>query len=133
MVIPSSPPPSPGQMQGYLATARKRQQQQQAQLAQRRQQGLSLAQVAAQTLRQRFELDRLVLFGSVLDPDTFHAGSDLDIAVWGLPRDDYFRAVACLLDLAATSATSDPFDIDLVEAEFASDYIQAAIAQGIDL
>jgi hypothetical protein len=47
--------------------------------------------------------------------------------VWGLPPDDYFRALAELLDI-------DPeFPIDLVEAEQAKPQILSAIQAGVEL
>jgi transposase len=68
-------------MQGYIATALRRQQQQQTHVQQRRKQGLALAHQAASILRQGFGVSRVVLFGSALSPTAFHETSDLDIAV----------------------------------------------------
>lgn len=93
---------------------------------QRRQQGLDLAQTAAQILRTEFGVSRVVLFGSVLSGTHFHTTSDLDLAIWDLPSTDYVKAVARLMTLPN-------FSIDLVEAETASPYLQVAIAEGIQL
>ena len=113
-------------MQAYIATARQRQQQRQTQLQQRRQQGLTLAGVAAEILKHDFDVSRVVVFGSVLSDQTFHETSDLDLAVWGLPPERYLSAVAKLLNLSG-------FSIDLVPAETASPHLQAAIAKGLEL
>jgi predicted nucleotidyltransferase len=53
--------------------------------------------------------------------------SDIDLAVWGLPERDYFRAVGNLLDI-----TSE-FNIDLVEGQRVQPHILKGIAKGIEL
>ncbi len=113
------------QMQRYSLTARTRQQQRLAALEQRRSCGLAVAQTAAHRLKTDFSADRVVLFGSLLG-QTFHETSDIDLAVWGLPEKVYFKAVAMLLSLSE-------FEFDLVEAQYATPAILAAIAQGRDL
>ena len=107
----------------YIETARRRRQQEQEQLQQRRQQALRTAQAAAQLLREKFGVSRVVVFGSGLDERAFHTESDIDLAVWDLPSECYLPAVAKLL------ALSD-FAFDLVPVESASPYLRAAIAQG---
>ncbi len=113
------------QMQDYILTARRRSQNRLARLDQRRAAGLETARKVANVLRQNFGAERVVLFGSVLG-DGFHATSDLDLAVWGLPESLYFKAIAQVDGL-------DGFTIDLVEAQFALPHITAAIQQGIEL
>lgn len=110
----------------YIETARRRRQQEREQLQQRRQQALQVAHIAAQLLRDQFGASRVVVFGSVLDDRTFHAESDIDLAVWDLPPEQYLAAVAKLLALSN-------FSVDLVPAESASPYVAAAIAQGRSL
>lgn len=111
-------------MQVYIETAKKRQQQQREMLRQRRIRGFQLAREAAQILRETFGVSRVVLFGSILDEAAFHENSDLDLAVWDLPPEDYIKAVAQLLKLSE-------FSIDLVPAESANSYVQAAIDRGM--
>ena len=113
-------------MQGYIATARLQHQHEQATLQQRRSQVLAIAQTAAHILRQEFGASQVVVFGSVLDETRFHATSDLDLAVWGLPPASYIKALARLMTLSDCS-------IDLVEAETASPPALAGIAQGLVL
>lgn len=117
---------SPEALATYVATARRQQQQHCADLAQLRSQALSVAQTAAQILYHEFEVERVVLFGSVLNPDAFHPISDIDLAVWGLAPNRYIKAVARLMLLST-------FCIDVVEAETACPYLQDAIAQGTPL
>ncbi|MDG2617775.1 nucleotidyltransferase domain-containing protein [Thermoleptolyngbya sichuanensis XZ-Cy5] len=113
-------------MQGYVETARRRQQQRQRYLEKQRQQALELAHHLAQRLREEFNVRRVVLFGSVLSETAFHETSDLDLAVWGLPPAAYLKALARLSE-------QSEIPIDLVEAESASPYIQEAIAHGMSL
>jgi uncharacterized protein len=112
-------------MQRYICTARTRQQQRLTALHQRRLYGFEVANRAAQLLKTEFQAIRVVLFGSLLG-EHFHETSDIDLAVWGLPERSYFKAVARLLSLS-------DFEFDLVEAQYASSEIVAAIAQGQDL
>uniref|UniRef100_B8HZM2 DNA polymerase beta subunit n=1 Tax=Cyanothece sp. (strain PCC 7425 / ATCC 29141) TaxID=395961 RepID=B8HZM2_CYAP4 len=118
--------PIPSKMQIYIEAARQRQQQRKQFLERRRQQGVALGKEAAKILRQEFEVSRVVLFGSILNETDFHESSDLDLAVWQLNSSDYIKAIARLMELPG-------FTIDLVEAETASPYLQAAIAQGMEL
>jgi uncharacterized protein len=111
-------------MQGYILTAQRQEQCRQEQLEHRRQQGLAGAATAAAQLKQ-LGATKVVLFGSLLD-ESFHEQSDMDLAVWGLPENLYFRAVAQLQGIAG-------FEVDLVEAQNAMPHVVVAIAQGIEL
>ncbi|NEQ46441.1 MAG: nucleotidyltransferase domain-containing protein [Leptolyngbya sp. SIOISBB] len=113
-------------LQPYIETARKRRQLERERLQQKRQAALQAAPAAAQVLHETFGVSRVVVFGSVLDEQTFHAQSDIDLAVWELPPEHYLQAVAKLL-------SASEFSFDLVPAESASAYLQAAIAQGMPL
>ena len=105
--------PPADKMQVYIETARNQQQQRRLMLCQKRERGLALAQQAAQILKETFGVSRVVVFGSLLNENTFHESSDLDLAVWDLPSEMYLKAVARLMQLPE-------FSIDLVQAELAS-------------
>lgn len=109
------------QMKTYRAFARKRQQQRLNDLHDRHQLGLAVAKQAAALLKQEFKAEKVALFGSMLSLSRIHERSDLDLAVWGLNPQAYYRAVGCLL------ALDSRIQIDLVEAEFASPRILRAI------
>ena len=111
------------QMAVYRATARQRQQQKEQKLALRYQRAWEVAQRAAAILKEKFGVQRVVIFGSTLRIKRFHHRSDVDIAVWGLDKKVYYRAVACLLDIEPTIA------VDLVEAEFTSPALLKVIEQ----
>jgi predicted nucleotidyltransferase len=97
-----------------------------AQMRERQQVGCAIAQQAAQQLKQDFGVQRVVLFGSLLNPEMMTAQSDIDLAVWGLLREDLYRAGAAI-------EQGHDWHIDLVEAEYAKPHIQDAIAHGIEL
>ena len=116
---------SADKMYGYIFAARKREQARQDCLRQLQSRGIQTAKQSARILRQEFGANKVVLFGSMLQPK-IHEDSDIDLAVWNLSKSDYFQAVGKLQGLSE-------FAIDLIEAENAPDYIIEAIAQGIEL
>jgi predicted nucleotidyltransferase len=97
------------------------------QMRQRQQRGWEVARQCARILKEQFGARRVVLFGSLLEPQRMTWHSDLDLAVWGLPERDYFRAVATLMDV------EPEFRVDLVEGQRVEPHILKAIAQGIEL
>jgi predicted nucleotidyltransferase len=86
-----------------------------------------VARTIAVMLKSRYHVARVVAFGSLTQPDRFHLRSDIDLAVWGMASDDYFEAVAHVLDL------SDGVEVDLVQVERCKPYLREAIEQGIEL
>jgi len=68
----------------------------------------SVAQTAAEVLRQRFGATRVVAFGSLARRDWFTPWSDIDLAAWGIPPGAFYRAVA------AVTGISPEFKLDLV-------------------
>ncbi|MCG9132223.1 hypothetical protein J5I95_11125 [Candidatus Poribacteria bacterium] len=65
----------------------------------------------AATLYEDFSATQVAVFGSLAEPESFSKWSDIDIAVWGIPNDKYFRASSI------TSDISGLFKIDLVDFE----------------
>lgn len=111
------------QMARYRATEQQRRLAKARRLSQRRQKAWEVAQQAGRLLRNTFGAQRVVVFGSVLYPKRFHERSDLDLAVWGLEEQNYYRVVSRLLDL-------DPaISVDLVEGETAPPYLLTIIEQ----
>ena len=62
-------------------------------------------------LYEDFGATQVAVFGSLAEPDTFSKWSDIDIAVWGIPSDRYFRAVWKAEEISGL------FKIDLVDFE----------------
>jgi predicted nucleotidyltransferase len=68
------------------------------------------------------------VFGSLVRENCFTPWSDVDIAAWGIPPKDTFRAIGTLLELDPAIA------VNLVPAESCRPALLAAIAQeGIEL
>lgn len=97
-----------------------------AQMKERQQRGLEVARIAAQILKQEFGAGRVVLFGSMLAHERMWWGSDIDLAVWGLRSEDFFKAGAAI-------ERGHNFSIDLVEIQSAKPHILNAIEQGQEL
>ena len=65
----------------------------------------------AAMLYEDFGATHVVVFGSLAKSESFSQWSDIDIAVWGIPSDKYFRAVWEAEDISRL------FDVDLVDLE----------------
>ncbi len=74
----------------------------------------------AKTLGKRYGADKVVLFGSVLNGDRFHEGSDIDLAVRGLRPESFFAAWNKLEE-------ASPFRVDLVTLESCRTSLEARI------
>jgi predicted nucleotidyltransferase len=91
-------------------------------------QAWDVAHRAARILRDEFGVEKVVVFGSLLHPSTFHSRSDVDLATWGLTGREYYRAVGILQSLDPTNG------VDLVAFEDASPGVRDAIrAEGVEL
>ncbi|MBT9317493.1 nucleotidyltransferase family protein [Leptothoe spongobia] len=108
-------------MRLYRQSAQKRAEQKEDELQCRHQWALSIAKEAAAILKNEFQVQRVVLFGSMVDWQATHANSDLDLAVWGLSDDALYSAVGRLL------ALDNRLKIDLVMAEDVSPNVMAEI------
>ena len=75
----------------------------------------------AAMLYEDFEATQVAVFGSLAEWESFSKGSDIDIAVWGLPSDRYFRAVW------EAEAISRLFKLDLVDFESCKELFQERI------
>ena len=65
----------------------------------------------AAMLYEDFDATQVAVFGSLAQGTWFSKSSDIDIAVWGIPSDKYFRAVWEAEDISRL------FEIDLVDVE----------------
>ena len=63
----------------------------------------------AAALYKDFGATQVAVFGSLAEPKAFSKWSDIDIAVWGIPNDKYFRAVSVASDISGL------FKVDLVD------------------
>jgi predicted nucleotidyltransferase len=62
-------------------------------------------------LREHFAATRVVLFGSLTAQNRFTRWSDIDLAVWGIPPEKFYDAIATLNEL------SPDIKVDLVDPE----------------
>ena len=65
----------------------------------------------AAMLYEDFDATRVAVFGSLTKRESFTKWADIDIAVWGIPSDQYFRAVWEAEDI------SQLFKLDLIDFE----------------
>jgi predicted nucleotidyltransferase len=110
-----------------ILAARENREQLLLEMKQRQKEGLDVAKKCANFLKEKYGVTKVVLFGSLLNYEKMTPHSDIDLAVWGLPEKDYFKAVGFLLEI------TDDFSIDLVEIQNVRPYILPAINQGVEL
>ena len=65
----------------------------------------------AEMLYTDFGATQVAVFGSLSKPEAFSKWSDIDIAVWGVPNDKYFRASSIASDISGL------FKVDLIDFE----------------
>jgi predicted nucleotidyltransferase len=83
---------------------------------------------AADALKARFGVRRVVLFGSLAHEAWFVPDSDVDLAVMGLRTEDYWRAWRLAEDIIADRP------VDLIDVETAVDSLRRAIERhGVEL
>jgi len=88
---------------------------------------LKVAKKISGELKKQFSAKRVMLFGSLSRGD-FSTCSDIDLAVWGIPTDDYFRAIAFACGI------SEVWKVDVVDAQECSDTLREVILEeGIEL
>src|SRR4029434_7037941 len=83
---------------------------------------LAFAARCAQILRDRVRARRVIPFGSVVGHGTWHPGSDLDLAVEGIPLEQFFQAWAALRELLPPG-----LDVDLVDLAQAGEALRTRI------
>ena len=78
-------------------------------------------------LKEEYGAEKVQVFGSAIKLEYFSMTSDIDLAVWGMPANQYF--------LAATAADEfdEVFSVDVVEVKFCRPSLLEVIeAEGID-
>lgn len=101
--IPATPLPQ------HVAIWRQRMRAQQSAAAQLATQAKQDAQQIAMLLRERFGATRVILFGSLVKGN-FAADSDIDLAVAGIAKADFFAALADANSLAHTWVDLKPLE-----------------------
>jgi predicted nucleotidyltransferase len=89
-----------------------------------------VARVAAEMLKKRFGATRVVVFGSLAHKTVFTQWSDIDLAVWGIAPEEYYRAAGAAMDIGL----EDGIRVDVVDPEDCGTEFLAEIEQeGIEL
>jgi predicted nucleotidyltransferase len=94
----------------------------------RKEQVLEAAQACMRLLKERFGARRVVLFGSLAGQGTWHAQSDVDLAVEGLASSVFVTAYSACRDLLPRG-----LELDLVPLERASPEMRARILGEIEV
>lgn len=112
----------------YVITARQKKEQEKHELMLREKRAWEVARSAAILLKEKFDVSRVVVFGSLVHEGCFTRWSDVDIAAWGISPEDTFRAMSAVMD-AATD-----IEVNLVDVGVCRPELLAVIEQeGIEL
>jgi uncharacterized protein len=99
------------EIQQYRESYKEQEKKKEAKLLQRYHQAWSVAKKAAEILYQEFQAKKVVIFGSLRSIEHFSEWSDIDIAVWGIKPELYYKAVARIISL------STMIEIDIVDPD----------------
>jgi predicted nucleotidyltransferase len=88
----------------------------------RRARALAAAEACAKMLTERFGVRRVIPFGSLIGQGPWHGRSDADLAVEGLPPEDYIPALTACWELFPSDV-----ELDLVPLEQAPPELKARI------
>jgi predicted nucleotidyltransferase len=99
------------EIQRYQKFYKEQEKKKKEKLQQRYYQAWSIARKAANILHQEYKAQKVVIFGSLRNNEHFSEWSDIDIAVWGIKPELYYKAVARIISL------SPIFKIDVVDPE----------------
>ncbi|MBI2901298.1 MAG: nucleotidyltransferase domain-containing protein [Planctomycetes bacterium] len=115
-------------MAQYRAAALRREAEERAIAAPRETRAWEVARRAAAMLRARFGAARVVVFGSLVHPGCFTRWSDVDLAAWGIPPGDTFRAIGAAMDI-------DPeIEVNLVVVDACRSSLRAVIErEGVEV
>ena len=81
-----------------------------------------VGQKVAEYLAEKYRVSRVILFGSVLKKGDFNGKSDLDIAVVGLKKSEFYKALADISQLSE-------FNIDLKPLEDCSEEFKKRVEE----
>ena len=116
------------QMERYKRTARARWQAERKRGETRRERTWQLARQASTLLREKYGVQRVVVFGSLTHPDRFTLWSDVDLAAWGLTSANWLKAIGAVRDL------SSEVELNLVDVTCCSPELLTAIErEGVPL
>jgi predicted nucleotidyltransferase len=89
-----------------------------------------VARLAAEMLKKRFGATRVVVFGSLSRESKFTPWSDVDLGVWGIAPEDYYRAAGAAMD----TGLENGIRVDVVDlADCGPQFLLDIEKEGIDL
>jgi predicted nucleotidyltransferase len=101
-----------------------------SEITRRREDAWRVARVAAEMLKKRFGVTRVVVFGSLAHETVFTRWSDIDLAVWGIAPEEFYRAAGAAMDIGL----EEGIRVDVVDAGDCGPQFLAEIEQeGIQL
>lgn len=102
---------TPEEIREYHKFLKEKEKKKKEYLLQRYQEAWLVVEEAAKLLYNKYHAKKVVVFGSLKDHFYFNKWSDIDLAVWGIPPEMYFKAVAEVISL------SSKFKIDIMDPE----------------
>lgn len=121
-------PLTPEQVAIYRASAIRRRERDRAAEQERRALAWLAAREAAELLRTRYHVSRVVVFGSLVQNGRFTRWSDVDIAAWGLNDSNWLHAIGAVMDMKTG------FEMNLVDVTVCKPAILESIErEGIDI
>ncbi len=83
----------------------------------------AVARQAVSLLKEKYEIEKVWIFGSLLTRHRFHRQSDIDLAVWTLDDDSWLGAIGDLQEL------DSDFRIEVVELIRATASMRQVVAE----
>lgn len=116
------------QLKRYRRTARARWQAEQTRRDERREHAWQLARQAARLLKDEYAVQRVAVFGSLVQPGRFTPWSDVDLAAWGLTAENWLKAIG------AVARLSNEIELNLVDVACCSPELLAVVErEGVTL
>ncbi|MBI3763908.1 MAG: nucleotidyltransferase domain-containing protein [Chloroflexi bacterium] len=109
----TTPKLAPDKLMRYMRSAKARWERERHEAEGRRERAWELARTAGHLLKEQFGATRVIAFGSLAHGAWFSRRSDIDLAVEGIPPQEFWRAW-CALD-----HLEQRFEIDLTALESA--------------
>lgn len=112
------------QVQDYLAHWKRRTKEEKQRLKERFVRGNKLARICAEKLVEEYGARKVYLIGSLTDQEKIHPRTDIDLVVYDLKPEKYFRALAdCYRCLEGK------FELDLIPYEDANAFLREKLKE----
>jgi uncharacterized protein len=116
------------ELTNHRVLIKNRQEKEEIEFFTRTENAIDIAKKAALFLKNKYNVSRVVLFGSLAKRDTFNRWSDIDIAAWGIKPENTFRAIG------EVHYIDRNFEVNLVDVNTCEEsLLKIIINEGIDL